>query len=346
MRFHWFVLVCVGVACEAKDSTSSGNAGGGGDQTTTLSAGQGAQPGGGSATGGTGSVTSGTGGAMGLADFAARCAAPGVQVCEGFDDDAVFSPAIYPDRGIYPAYDDVFRGTRDTNVKASGASALRFEIPGRTGANMGGQWHEVFGPFGEESEFYVQFRQRLSPEMLSIDWIGLMGTYWKQAIFHHDWTSCASVAVVTVNIYSTGMPILYTDCGARSFFTNDGIPPYLLQQGDYNCPYGNVDPVNCYMYRAEEWTTFYYRVAVGHWNAPDSHVQAWVAAPGEGYKRYVDMPGFTLYPNNDVPGPNDTFNALTLSPYMTAKDESVDHVTAYTWYDELIVSSEPIAAPQ
>jgi len=34
-----------------------------------------------------------------------------------------------------------------------------------------------------------------------------------------------------------------------------------------------------------------------------------------------------------------------LTTYMTGKDQGADHPTAFAWYDELIVSTEPIAVP-
>jgi len=35
-----------------------------------------------------------------------------------------------------------------------------------------------------------------------------------------------------------------------------------------------------------------------------------------------------------------------LLAYMTNKDPKISHPTAYTWYDELIVSKNPIARPE
>ena len=46
---------------------------------------------------------------------------------------------------------------------------------------------------------------------------------------------------------------------------------------------------------------------------------------------------------NDHPGHD--YDCLTLLTYMTNKDTSKDLPTAFAWYDELIVSSNPIAPP-
>jgi len=40
------------------------------------------------------------------------------------------------------------------------------------------------------------------------------------------------------------------------------------------------------------------------------------------------------------------YDTLTLLAYMTNKDMKIVHPTAYTWYDELIVSKNPIAPPK
>ena len=115
-------------------------------------------------------------------DFQTRCSASGVLVCKGFDSASDFVPAIWPNPGLYPAGDGAFRGTLDSTVKASGGGSLRFEIPGGTGANSAGQWRQAFGQaFGPGQTFYVQFRQRFSPEMFTADF---GGGGWKQVIFH------------------------------------------------------------------------------------------------------------------------------------------------------------------
>src|SRR5258707_15542974 len=35
----------------------------------------------------------------------------------------------------------------------------------------------------------------------------------------------------------TQIPLLYTQCGGAAYVTNGGVSPYLIEQGDYNCPY-------------------------------------------------------------------------------------------------------------
>jgi len=274
-----------------------------------------------------------------LRNFEARCSAAGVLVCEGFDNPNEYRPAKYPNAGLYPAWDGVIRGVRDTSIKASGAASLRFEVPSHSLANASGSWKQPMGrEFREGGTFYVQFRQRFSKEMLKNNW---GGTTWKQVIFHNGPTTCGAVELTTVQYYTAGFPTMYTNCGSRALNTNNGQPPTKLEQGDYNCWYGRYNPKDCFYYPAEEWITFYYKISIGHWGKPDSAVNAWVALDGGTYKQWVQMPNFVL----DRDRPDEGFDTVTLLTYMTGKSEQVDHPVAYTWYDDLIISTNPINAP-
>ncbi|HKN24323.1 MAG TPA: hypothetical protein VJX72_05695 [Candidatus Acidoferrum sp.] len=274
-----------------------------------------------------------------LRDFDARCHAPGVLVCQGFDSPSDFARAKSPGSGLYPAADETIRGTMDTNVKASGKASLRFEIPSHSPANAAGYWKQNIGrEFGEGSTFYVQFRQRFSKEMLKNDW---GDTSWKQVIFHNSRATCADVELTTGQYYRAGFPIMYTDCGGRMIATNAGVPPYKLEQGDYNCWYSQYNAKNCFYYPVGEWVTFYYQISIGHWGKADSNIQAWAALDGQTYKQWIKMPNFIL--RNENPGKD--YDTVTLLTYMTRKSMLVSHPTAYTWYDDLIVSTEPIAPP-
>jgi hypothetical protein len=134
---------------------------------------------------------------------------------------------------------------------------------------------------------------------------------------------------------------MYTDCGARAIVTNNGTPPYKLEQGDYNCWYGNYNSKDCFYYPANQWVTFYYQISIGHWGKPDSTINAWAGVDGKPLRQWIKISNFIL--NNDHPGRD--YDCLTLLTYMTNKDAGQDLPTAYAWYDELIVSTKPIAPP-
>lgn len=276
-----------------------------------------------------------------LKDFRARCQAPGVIQCVDFDDDKWFQQGVY----LSWAWDKVYRGTRDTTTKTSGDSSLRFEIPGRSPANSAGSWTMEFGRgFAENSSFFVQYRMRLNDVMVKTDWDKLVGSSWKQSIFHSKGTTCASIEITTGR-YSwngaNGFPVMYTECGGRGMSTNKGDPPSKFEQGGYNCWYSQFNAKDCFFYPADVWLTFYYSVSIGNWGKPNSNVQAWVAPQGKPLKKWIDMPNFILNKDSD----SSNYNSITLLPYMTAKKMSADHAPGYMWFDELIISAQPIPAP-
>jgi hypothetical protein len=312
-----------------------------------------------------------------LADFQDRCAAPGVIVCQGFDDASVFVPMTNQAPGGTGLYPDGTGGysksTMDTTITASGAGSLKFEIDPYTGANVAGAFRQMFSPspsgavpsnvqcFGPDPgcspTFYVQYRFRISPEMVNQDWGDPSNnTNWKFSIFHWSSKTCGSVELTSIDYYQTGSPIMYTDCGGRGLFTNpwpnltwnNSTPPYLTQQGDtsttgYNCPYGNITNPDCFFFTTNTWMTFYWKITVGAWGTPTSTIQAWVSpGPGQPLNEWVNLSNFTL--NYDTLG--EDYNSVELLNYMTGKDASLNHPVAYSWYDEVIVSTQAIAAPK
>lgn len=290
----------------------------------------------------------------GDASFAARCSAPGVIKCVGFDNTTA---DIVPGTNLFPDENGTIRGTLDTSLKASGGGSLRFDLPPppHAGSNIAGRWSPeatgAFGrTFGQNSTFYVQYRLRLSPEMLTNTWDG----YWKTSIFHQGSKSCASIELTTQNYYGTDMPIMYTDCGARGMFTKlDGStltenPPLIYQQGDYPCEDFESHPPSCYYFTANEWITLYYKVHVGTWYQTNSSVEAWVAREGAtSYKQWIHVLNLKLGCNESPCGANEGYNTVTLTPYMTGLSTTAGKpgVTSRIWYDELVVSTQPIAVP-
>jgi len=295
-----------------------------------------------------------------LQDFPTRCAEPGVIVCQGFDDASIVTPAVYPASGLYPAGDGVtYGGTIDTSIAASGAGSLKFTIPSFGNPNSAGYWRQLAtstlsaGPsqaqvFGPGSTFYVQFQQRFSPEFLTNLWpqVGGDTTYWKQEIFSNDQSTCSNEELTTVNDRNRGYPMMYSQCGEDVF----QVPlngDYLNEQGDtlatgYNCYYSNPTPGTCFMYPADTWVTFYYKVTIGQWAQPNSTIQAWVALPGQQYQEWINITNHALFQDGALPG----YDMVTLLPYMTARDPNTSAgPISYTWYDELILSTQPIAAP-
>jgi hypothetical protein len=270
------------------------------------------------------------------ADFAARCAAAGVLRCIGFDTPADFSAGQ-----ISPAADGVVRASRDTRVRASGASSLRFEIPSRSPPNSSGYWLDSLGAkFGQGRTFHFQFRQRFSAEMLSTRYREPAG--WKQFIVYQAGPSCTSVQLVMINQYLRGVPTLYAACGRDNLYVELSDGDHLIQQGDYACRRRNPPGTRCARYVADEWMSFGFQVDVGTFGKPDTRVQGWIGTGDRPIAKFIDFPDLVLnYEDWDGEG----FNQIQLTPYQTDKDPRQAHPVAFTWYDELIVSRQPIAAP-
>ena len=294
-----------------------------------------------------------------LQDFQTRCAQTGVIVCEGFDDPAGIPHAVWPGSGALPANNGTSYPTQDTSITASGQGSLRFDIPTPSGSsNPDGYWRQLTqaslsaGPttaqlFGQNSTFYVQFRQRMSAAYISNTWGG--STYFKQDIIAVDSSTCGNQELTTINGWNRGFPQMYSACGQDPFQPSVGTGDYLLEQGDtstsgYNCHYqtANNTSTSCFMYPADTWVTYYYKVQIGNWGQANSTIQAWVSVGAQPYKEWINMPNHTLNLDGGTTAPG--YNAVYLTPYWT-NGYSGASGPATTWYDELVISTQPIAAP-
>jgi hypothetical protein len=335
------VTASVALACGPSEETITGSPG-----SSSSSSSQGGSGNGSSSS--TSSGGSGTGGSEPLpsADFEARCAAEGVLVCRGFDSaDELNQISLETETGAEADGEGTMDHISiDTSMKTSGAGALRFEIVGQTGSNHSGAYRQLMGQaFGEGTSFYAQFRLRLSSEFVGTQWDSVVGSSPKIVIFHHSSATCNDIEwTQMMNGWYSHIATMYTHCG--QFAPGGTDSDSNLQQGDFTCPYGSdyANDPNCFKYPAEQWMTFYFKATMGQWGEPNSHLQAWVSIDGEPYKSWIDDPAFTLYAEGES---TEGFNSAYLTTYMTNKDASADHPTAYVWYDELIVSTQPIAVP-
>jgi hypothetical protein len=291
-------------------------------------------------------------------DFHARCHAPGVIKCEGWDDPSAFIPAAggggYAD-GLYPASDGSYQGRMDTTNKTSGAGSLMFVIRPRVTANWTGYWRANFGKypnltsFGPHSTLYLQFRLRLDPNMLKFRWNTVSNEGWKVFIAYGPipGPSCTGAQFVQENTYQTNVATAYVSCGNPALYSHDGVPPMLIQQGDYNCRYRHDDPYagdsSCFNYPANTWMTEYWIVEIGDFGKPNTHFTAFIAPQGKPLKRFIDLANFTF---NKDPSPGDALMTMLLQPYMSGADGTKTNPTAYMWFDELIISTNAIAAPK
>jgi len=93
--------------------------------------------------------------------------------------------------------------------------------------------------------------------------------------------------------------------------------------------------------------TFQVQVKIGHWYRNDrryhrdSTVRLWVGAEGQASRVAVDESSYDLA-NNEAAA---RYGKVWLLPYHSGKNPSQRHPTAYTWYDELVISRSRIADP-
>jgi hypothetical protein len=313
------------------------------------------------------------------ADFQTRCSQPGVVKCVGFDEPIDFNIGAGGTAGAYGqnsgllapwATSDYTRATRDTAIKATGSSSLKFTIPSNSSADSSGSYFTNFSKdlsvqFGANSEFFIQWRQRFSPEFVSAEYAG--GGGWKQIIIGsgdqtgQSFSSCTALETVVQNTYHRGFPRMYNSCtgsashgpyntfeepfGAFDFKEQNGRPaPYCLySQGNtsYFPPIGN-----CVGYAANEWMTFQVRIKTGPRVGDEfvnSYVTLWIAREGRPSELVIDWGPYNLSAGSAAE--DQKYGKVWLLPYNTGKDPSVSYPIAYTWYDDLIISRIQILDP-
>jgi hypothetical protein len=291
-------------------------------------------------------------------DFASRCNAAGVVKCIGFDNTTA---DIVRGQNLHADGAGTYRAGLDTAQKTSGGGSLRFDLPPppHAGGNIAGSWSPISNNalgrmFGQNSTFYVQFRQRLSPEMIDNTW----NSSWKTALFHMNQQTCGGIELTTHNRGMTGLANMYSNCGSTHMYTKldnssyTESTPLLLQSGDYKCEYSKETSATCFYFVPNEWVTFYYKIHVGTWDRPESSIEAWIAREGSTtYKKFINVHNMPLSCNTDPcsqsPGSGQGYNNITFTPYMTSLSSNSGRagVTARIWFDELVVSTQPIAAP-
>ena len=272
----------------------------------------------------------------------------------------------------------------DTSVKASGASSLKFTIATNTPADTSGSFFTNFSnnlatQFSENTEFYVQWRQRFSPEFLDTLFAG--GGGWKQVIISAGdrpgctsgdtqtgvlcMSSCTALETVVQNTFQRGLAQMYNSCTGSSSHLKGPFEPFEEPfGGDFKlqnarpspyCLYsqGNTIPKtsfppdgNCIGYFPNEWMTFQVRIKTGprvndEWT--NSFVTLWIAREGQPSQTAIHWGPYKLSAGSA--SEDLKFGKIWLLPYDTSKSVAQTHPMGFTWYDELIISRTQIADP-
>jgi hypothetical protein len=272
----------------------------------------------------------------------------------------------------------------DTTQKASGAGSLKFTIPANSSADSSGSYFANFSDdlsvqFDGGDDFFVEWRQRFSPEFITTVYDGGMG--WKQAIIGAGdlpgcsassainvdqggrcTSSCGPLETVVQNTYLREFPQMYNSCtGSTSHGAYDpfeeafGAYDFKLQNAR-SAPYclysqratGFFPPAgNCVGYAPNEWMTFQVEIQIGPRQGDEfqgSHVRMWVAREGSPAELVMDWGPYNLTAGDPAQGLR--FGKIWLLPYDTGKNSAQTNPTAYTWYDELVISRARIADPK
>lgn len=311
---------------------------------------------------------------LGASDFLIRCASPGVVKCVGFDDSTDIAGKYGDNSGILSG---ATTPILDAAVKASGNSSLKFTIPSNSGADTSGSYFANFSndlsvQFGENQDFYVQWRQRFSPEFLNTNYAGSNG--WKQAAITTGdqptklYASCEALGVTMQNTYQRGFAQIYHSCtGSTSHGAYDALEQSvvlssgadILLQNARPAPYctylqGKTSPPsffpptgNCFGYFPNEWMTFQVHIHSGprvNDELTNSHIDVWIAREGQSSQQILNWGPYNLSAGS--PSDNQKYGKIWFLPYQTNKDASQITPIAYTWYDELIISRTRIPDPK
>lgn len=314
------------------------------------------------------------------ASWIERSTGPDVIRAVGFDSIEEYQSGRFPDsRTAFNSW--------DTSLKASGNGSIRFLIPSQSGENSSGQWRMNFSDdpmtapitFGENEEFWIQWRQRFDPYVIEHQYQLTSGSGgWKQVIIGqgdgvsnqpvYNWEtgnevgSCSELHLVMHNTSQRGFPAMYHSCGWYFPLDTDE-PGGLSRQNQRDCYY-NGDRSGCVVYAADQWMTFQIGVKIGAWeaNAIDSNtgesmagfanstIEFWVGYEGQPSTLVHRQTGVVLrrgnYADDWTSSAHDgEYGKIWLTPYHTGKDASEVHEDAYVWYDELIISRSKIADP-
>jgi hypothetical protein len=314
-------------------------------------------------------------------DFDARKSGPGVVRWFDFDVD---DPAWHGPSGKNVGIDPGTRTTPtiDTTNKASGAGALRFDIPSQSDGNAAGAFFANFSSdlatqFGENTEFFVQWRQRFNQAFVdtyfkATDGSGQGGIKLANITTGDQpgrlFSSCTALDTVVQTYYQKRLVWAYNSCtgsgshgayaafeepyGPYDFKLQNGTAPYCLYSQQASGTGTTAGP-NCFAWVSNEWMTFQMGITLGaHDNVKNefvnSRVRLWGAREGQPSQLLIDWkPGINGYfpLTAGLLADNEKFGKIYLLPYMTNLDPTQVHGLAQTWYDELIISTQRIADP-
>jgi len=191
-------------------------------------------------------------------DFANRCAAAGVILCDNFDTAAQFTHSPnYPNVSPTVRYSNQDSGAQeifqDTTTMASGLSSLEIACPSGIGADCSGGWWTWLcqskqcsvgpsqnGATDDYNEIYFQFRMREDSQLANTDWESVVGSSPKHFdLFNVQAGSCSSEELTMIRQGDGGLNgffDVYGGCGGWGYVSYNG------PNGASWAPDGSVSP--------------------------------------------------------------------------------------------------------
>lgn len=188
----------------------------------------------------------------------------------------------------------------------------------------------------------------------------------------HVYASCEKIEIVVVKYPAHQFPVAYNECGVYRGFYEKVTAPGQTNALDWKvenampegCLYSvfkkqgyKTQPIpptpGCFNLLPNQWYTFQVEVTLGPRDRItrrflNSSFKLWGAPEGQPSQLIIDWNptsnGYFALADGTSTSP-EWFGSIYLMPYMTGKDKKQVHPQATTWYDELIISRQPIPDP-
>jgi hypothetical protein len=254
--------------------------------------------------------------------FTQKCAQAGVLKCHKFTDQASVN-AVYQQSYAKKA------ALYDTNM-----AAAKLFIPSESAADTSGTFlfnHPVVqkGVSGND-QYWMQYRVYIPQDFLEYKF---PETSWKVFVAYHA-ASCSGDEFTQTNGYLRGFPQYYETCGANSVnevSPNGVVGQYDLQPGgDTACLYSTASVSNkpCFRYKGNTWTTY-----TVHLDLTARRAEVWAQNDGEALVKIIDWKLTTT----------EKVSSIYFGPYMTRKDATKVHPEFNMYYQNIIISKNPIS---
>lgn len=309
--------------------------------------------------------------------FTTLCAQSGVISCTTFDSSAdIPNNGDSAGAGNWKGIASFKAGNApviDNTIYANGSGSLMFTLPASSNAGDPGLFYSDFtSAFDHKqtggSEFWVQWRQRFDNSFITT--VYSPGDGWKQAWLSTGDTSgthysgCVDNVLVVQNTNHKEWPQMYDACvshgtwGAFDNLWSDNSGVVQISGGNNTAADNNREQTatpfcrtdsgppfqNCQSYFANEWMTFKLHIILGtlvsdEWT--NSTVQLYVARANQAGALAVNLTGLPLAASATAAQQN--IGKVVFTPYDTNRTSGTSYTTTYTWYDDLIISSNDIS---